>query len=103
MANEGGRYTGRYDNILKIDFPIFKNQFKDNDRAPVKSGKIEFTKEFLKEMVSHAKQGEMPTVKVARWNRTSKKGIDYENARLEILPLQEVAVASEEEDDGLPF
>ena len=92
-----------YDNIPKIDFPIFKNQFKDNDKAPVKSGKIEFTREFLTEMVSHAKQGEMPTVKVAIWNRTSKKGVDYENARLEILPLQEVAVASEEEDDGLPF
>ncbi len=92
-----------YDAALKIDFPIFKNQFKDNDRAPVKSGKIEFTREFLTEMVSHAKQGEMPTVKVAIWNRTSKKGIDYENARLEILPLQDVAVASEEEDDGLPF
>ena len=92
-----------YDSALKIDFPIFKNQFKDNDRAPVKSGKIEFTREFLTEMVSHAKQGEMPTVKVAIWNRTSKKGVDYENARLEIVPLQEVAVASEEEDDGLPF
>jgi len=92
-----------YDAALKIDFPIFKNQFKDNDRAPVKSGKIEFTREFLTEMVSHAKQGEMPTVKVAIWNRTSKKGVDYENARLEILPLQDVAVASEEEDDGLPF
>ena len=103
MANEGGRYTGRYDNILKIDFAIFKNQFKDNDRAPVKSGQIEFTKEFLKEMVSHAKQGEMPTVKVAIWNRTSKAGLDYENARLEILPLEEVAVGGEEEDDGLPF
>ena len=92
-----------YDAALKIDFPIFKNQFKDNDRAPIKSGKIEFTREFLTEMVSHAKQGEMPTVKVAIWNRTSKKGVDYENARLEILPLQDVAVASEEEDDGLPF
>ena len=92
-----------YDNIPKIDFPIFKNQFKDNDKAPVKSGKIEFTREFLTEMVSHAKQGEMPTVKVAIWNRTSKKGVDYENARLEILPLRDLAVVGEEEDDGLPF
>ena len=92
-----------YDNIPKIDFPIFKNQFKDNDKAPVKSGKIEFTREFLTEMVSHAKQGEMPTVKVAIWNRTSKKGVDYENARLEILPLRDLPVDSEEEDDGLPF
>ena len=92
-----------YDNIPKIDFPIFKNQFKDNDKAPVKSGKREFTREFLTEMVSHAKQGEMPTVKVAIWNRTSKKGVDYENARLEILPLRDLPVDGEEEDDGLPF
>ena len=92
-----------YDNIPKIDFPIFKNQFKDNDKAPVKSGKIEFTREFLTEMVSHAKQGEMPTVKVAIWNRTSKKGVDYANARLEILPLRDLPVDGEEEDDGLPF
>ena len=94
----------RYANAKLIDFAIFKNQFKDNDKAPIKSGKIEFTREFLKEMVAHAKEGEMPTVKVAIWNRTSKKGVDYENARLEILPLQSVAVTSDdEEDDGLPF
>tara|TARA_R100001530_G_scaffold108230_1_gene75840 strand:+ start:185 stop:478 length:294 start_codon:yes stop_codon:yes gene_type:complete len=93
-----------YANAKQIDFAIFKNQFKDNDKAPIKSGKIEFTREFLKEMVAHAKEGEMPTVRVAIWNRTSKKGVDYENARLEILPLQSVAVTSDdEEDDGLPF
>ena len=47
----------------------------------------------------------MPTVKVAIWNRTSEKGLDYENARLEILPIQDVAVTAdvEEADDGLPF
>ena len=70
-----------YANAKLIDFAIFKNQFKDNDKAPIKSGKIEFTREFLKEMVAHAKDGEMPTVKVAIWNRTSKKGVDYETAR----------------------
>ena len=96
----------QYENVIKIDFGIFKNQFKDNDKAPIKSGKIEFTREFLKEMVAHAKEGEMPVVKVAIWNRRSKKGIDYENARLEILPLQSVAVTSDDDDegdDGLPF
>ena len=96
--------ASQYDNVVKIDFAIFKNQFKENSKAPVKSGKIEFTREFLKEMVSHAKEGEMPTVRVAIWNRTSKKGIDYENARLEIQPMQSVAVGvDDEEDDGLPF
>jgi hypothetical protein len=99
----------QYENVIKIDFPIFKNQFKDNDKAPIKSGKIEFTREFLKEMVSHAKEGEMPIVRVAIWNRTSKKGVDYENARLEILPIQNVLVGNDdeedddEEDDDLPF
>ena len=93
-----------YANAIKIDFAIFKNQYRDNDKAPIKSGKIEFTREFLKEMVSHAKRGEMPTIKVAIWNRTSKKGVDYENARLEILPMEDIAVVSDdEEDDGLPF
>ena len=95
-----------YANAKIVDFAIFPNQFKDNDKAPVKSGKIEFTREFLKEMVAHAKEGQMPVVKVAIWNRRSKKGIDYENARLEILPLQSVAVtsdATDDEDDGLPF
>tara|TARA_R110000787_G_scaffold50067_3_gene119634 strand:+ start:254 stop:550 length:297 start_codon:yes stop_codon:yes gene_type:complete len=97
--------ANKYEDAPRIDFPIFKNNFKDNDRAPVKSGKIEFTREFLKEMVSHAKEGEMPVVKVAIWNRTSKKGVDYENARLEILPLENVLVGGDEkeEDDGLPF
>ena len=94
----------QYENVIKIDFAIFKNQFKDNDKAPIKSGKIEFTREFLKEMVSHAKEGEMPIVRVAIWNRTSKKGVDYENARLEILPIQRVLVGNDdEEDDDLPF
>ena len=95
----------QYENVIKIDFAIFKNQFKDNDKAPIKSGKVEFTREFLKEMVSHAREGEMPIVRVAIWNRTSKKGTDYENARLEIHPVQSVAVTSDddEEDDGLPF
>ena len=94
--------ASKYEDAPRIDFPIFKNNFKDNDRAP---GKIEFTREFLKEMVSHAKEGEMPVVKVAIWNRTSKKGVDYENARLEILPLENVLVGGDEkeEDDGLPF
>ena len=97
----------RYADAKKVDFAIFPNQFKDNDKAPIKSGTIEFTREFLKEMVAHAKEGQMPVVKVAIWNRRSKKGTDYENARLEILPVESVAVTSddddEEEEDGLPF
>ena len=50
----------RYADAKKVDFAIFPNQFKDNDKAPIKSGTIEFTREFLKEMVAHAKEGQMP-------------------------------------------
>jgi len=92
----------KFDNVPKVDFPIFTNDRRGNDRAPVKSGKIEFTEDFLRAMVSHAKQGEMPTVKVAIWNRVSKAGKEYENARLEIVPLESEPVQGEE-DDGLPW
>ena len=64
----------RYADAKTVDFAIFPNQFKDNDKAPVKSGKIEFTREFLKEMVAHAKESVAVT-----------------------------SDAADDEDDGLPF
>ena len=92
----------KFDNVAKMDFPVFTNDRRGNDRAPVKTGKIEFTEDFLKAMVSQAKHGEMPTVKVAIWNRVSKAGKEYENHRLEIVPLEDAPVQGEE-DDGLPW
>ena len=52
----------------------------------------------------------MPKLKVAIWDRTSKGGTQYENARLEIDlktedgPVKvEVEEVEEKEDDGLLF
>jgi len=89
----------KYDNVVKVDFAVFPNQFKkDNAKAPHKTGKLEMTKEFLKEMLEQAKSGNMPEITVAAWRRTSKAGKDYENFRLE-LPLP----TEEEDDDDFPF
>jgi len=72
----------KYDNVTKLDFAIFPNQYKnDNAKAPYKTGTLEMTKEFLKEMLEQAKSGSMPEIKVAAWRRTSKAGKDYENFR----------------------
>tara|TARA_R100001143_G_scaffold54547_1_gene50367 strand:- start:81 stop:365 length:285 start_codon:yes stop_codon:yes gene_type:complete len=86
----------------KVDFAIFKNSYKTTDKHPVKNGKIEFTREFLKAMVERAKTGEMPVLRVAIWDRVSKGGVPYENARLD-LARSERGTQEDTEDDGLPF
>ena len=91
-----------YDNELKIDFAIFPNEQRATDKHPIKSGKIEFTKPFLKQMLERAKSGTMPVLNVAIWNRTAKTtGKEYENVRLTMHqpPVQE----GEDDDDDFPF
>ncbi len=100
-----------YKNQPKLDFAIFSNKFRQSDRHPSKTGTIEFTEEFLRAMVNKAKEGAMPKLKVAVWDRTSKGGMPYENARLEIDlastgsgPVKvEAEPAADAEGDGLPF
>tara|TARA_R110000823_G_C15844113_1_gene491494 strand:+ start:659 stop:982 length:324 start_codon:yes stop_codon:yes gene_type:complete len=104
-----------YKDQPKLDFAIFSNKFRASDRHPLKTGTIEFTEEFLRAMVNKAKEGAMPKLKVAIWDRTSKSGTEYENARLEIDlgktgsgPVKVLADGPEpetveKEDDGLPF
>ena len=102
-----------YKNQPKLDFAIFANQFRASDRHPLKTGTIEFTEEFLRAMVNKAKEGTMPKLKVAIWDRTSKGGTQYENARLEIdlkngsgpvkVEAEEVKEEPKKEDDELPW
>lgn len=101
-----------YKDQPKLDFAIFSNKFRASDRHPLKTGTIEFTEEFLRAMFNKAKEGAMPKLKVAIWDRTSKGGTQYENARLEIDlktgsgPVKVLADGPEtveKEDDGLPF
>ena len=93
----------RYDNELKIDFALFPNEERLTERHPIKNGKIEFTKPFLKQMLERAKSGTMPVLNVAIWNRTAKTtGKEFENVRLTMYqpPVQE----DDDDDDGeFPF
>tara|TARA_R100000306_G_C4346689_1_gene128005 strand:- start:290 stop:577 length:288 start_codon:yes stop_codon:yes gene_type:complete len=92
----------RYDNELKIDFALFPNENRLTDKHPIKNGKIEFTKPFLKQMLERAKSGTMPVLNVAIWNRTAKTtGKEFENVRLTMYqpPMQE----EEDDDDDFPF
>ena len=92
----------RYDDELKIDFALFPNDDRPTDKHPIKSGKIEFTKPFLKQMLERAKSGTMPVLNVAIWNRTAKTtGKEFENVR---LTMHQPAVQEDDGDDGeFPF
>ena len=93
----------RYDNELKIDFALFPNENRLTDKHPIKNGKIEFTKPFLKQMLERAKSGTMPVLNVAIWNRTAKTtGKEFENVRLTMY--QPLVQEDDTDDDGeLPF
>ena len=51
---------------------VYKNRYKDNDRKPDWTGKIEVSKEFLKDLVSKVKDGDEAVIEVAQWNRVAK-------------------------------
>ena len=51
---------------------VYKNRYKDNDRKPDWTGKIEVSKEFLKDLVSKVKNGDEAVIEVAQWNRVAK-------------------------------
>ena len=92
--------------VPKVDFAVFPNKYAKTDRHPKKTGKIEITREFLKAMLERAKTGELPVLKVARWERTSKAGNPYENFRLELAQPEGPVVQEkeeEEEEDDFPF
>ena len=88
---------GNWDDVAKVDFAVFPNKFAKTDRHPKKTGKIEITRDFLKAMLERAKTGEMPVLKVAMWENTSKAGQSYDNFRLE---LARPAESSGMEDGG---
>ena len=91
----------------EIEFAIFSNDFRQNDRHPNKKGAIEFNRPFLKNLVEVAKTGTMPVVSIAVWDRVSKNtNVSYQSAKLQIKQPEEEAApapAEEENDDGLPF
>lgn len=92
---------GDWDDVAKVDFAVFPNKFAKTDRHPKKTGKIEITREFLKAMLERAKTGEMPVLKVAMWENTSKAGQNYDNFRLELArPAESSGVESGSDSSG---
>lgn len=90
----------------KLDFAVFANKYATTSKHPSEVGKIEFTREFLKAMVERAKEGTMPVLRVAMWNRTSKAGMDYRFFRLEldrVKPEAEEKKGDTKATDGLPW
>ena len=63
---------------------IFINKFKDKDTQPDWTGKLEFNKDLLKQLVNVAKEGGEPEVRIALWNRTSKQGNEYKYLRMDL-------------------
>tara|TARA_R100000458_G_C8270427_1_gene245184 strand:+ start:2144 stop:2440 length:297 start_codon:yes stop_codon:yes gene_type:complete len=72
------------DNRVQSDGAIYINNFKDKDTKPDWTGKVELSKDLLKELVSIVKEGGNAELRVALWNRTSKNGNEYKYARLDI-------------------
>tara|TARA_R100000935_G_scaffold44755_1_gene67750 strand:- start:855 stop:1181 length:327 start_codon:yes stop_codon:yes gene_type:complete len=78
-----------YENKNQSDGAIYTNNYKENDKQPDWTGKVEMSREMLKELVNKLKTGETAEnggveLRVALWNRTSKKGAEYKYARLDI-------------------
>lgn len=89
-----------YNNGPRIDFAMFKNSYAKTDKHPKETGKIEITREFLKAMVEVAKTGNMPVLKAASWDNTSKKGMAYKSIRLEITSSEPSDTQPHDENEG---
>ena len=107
-----------YDNKNQSDGAIYTNDYKQNEKQPDWTGKVEMGKDMLKELVNKIKEGITAEnggveLRVALWNRTSKNGKEYKYARLDIPqkkeepkeePVEEKADDVETfTDDDIPF
>ena len=78
-----------YDNKNQSDGAIYTNNYKKNDKQPDWTGKVELSRDMLKELVTIIKNGGTGELRVALWNRTSKNGNEYKYARLDIPQKKE--------------
>lgn len=98
------------DNRLQSDGAIYTNDYKKNDKQPDWTGKVELSKDLLKQLVEKVKVGGVAELRVALWDRTSKAGKEYKYARLDIAEAKKeeapVVQQVEEKDDfaeNIPF
>jgi hypothetical protein len=92
------------------DGAIYINNYKDKDTKPDWTGKVELSKELLKELVTKVKEGGDAELRVALWDRTSKNGNEYKYARLDLpmakkeQPKENTVEEKQEVDDSdVPF
>tara|TARA_R100001132_G_C3239736_1_gene70994 strand:- start:149 stop:463 length:315 start_codon:yes stop_codon:yes gene_type:complete len=97
----------------QADGAAWKNSFKKGANHPDWTGKIDLTRELLKEIVTEINSGDKsPTIeiKVAMWDRVSnEKGTEFKFIRVD-LPMKKQEKAAEEpidvsmeEGDDVPF
>jgi hypothetical protein len=74
-----------FEERLQSDGAIYTNNYKQTDKQPDWTGKVTLTKEVLKELVTRIKEEKSNSVelRVALWDRVSKKGNAYKYARLD--------------------
>ena len=95
---------------VQSDGAIYINNFKDKDTKPDWTGKVELSKQLLKDLVTRVKEGGNAELRVALWDRTSKNGNDYKYARLDI-PMEKKEEPKKEEpkeesnfsEEDIPF
>ena len=91
---------------VQSDGAIYINNFKDKDTKPDWTGKVELSKDLLKELVTKVKEGGDAELRVALWDRTSKNGNDYKYTRMDIPIVkkqEEPKTESNFTDEDIPF
>lgn len=80
---------------------LYPNKFAKTDRHPSKTGPGEISRLALRRIVEAAKNSDEDPIKlrVASWERTSKKGTNYTYVTVE----PDEKVNKEEEDGDIPF
>jgi len=98
------------DNRLQSDGAIYTNDYKKTEKQPDWTGKVELSKDLLKQLVEKVKAGDIAELRVALWDRTSKAGKEYKYARLDVAEAKKEEPKVEEqveEKDGfeedIPF
>lgn len=101
-------------NRVQSEGAIYINNFKDKDTKPDWTGKVELSKQLLKDLVTRVKEGGNAELRVALWDRTSKNNNEYKFARLDIPmekkeepvkeePVKQESTESNFNEDDIPF
>ena len=80
---------------VQSDGAIYINNFKDKDTKPDWTGKVEFNRDLLKQLVNVVKEGGDLEVRIALWDRTSKNGNDYKYLCMDLQESKDRPQATE--------